>query len=81
MLQMVKHILLIASSVAVCSCNQLDLKGMFMPTGEGVEKRFEQSMLMNNDLQTEGMIIVAEICADPSKIGMRSDSGRQTVDR
>ena len=50
MLQMVKRILLIGSSIAVCSCNQLDLKGLFMPTGEGVEKRFEQSAQMNKDL-------------------------------
>lgn len=50
---MVKHILLIASTVIVCSCNQLDIKGMIMPTSEGVERRFEQSMQMNKDLRAE----------------------------
>ena len=30
-------------TIAVCGCNDLDVKGIFMPTGEGVEKRFEQS--------------------------------------
>ncbi|MBR4298774.1 MAG: metallophosphoesterase [Bacteroidales bacterium] len=48
---MVKRILLIITSVSLCSCNQLDLKGMFMPTGEGVEKRFEQSRQISSDLK------------------------------
>lgn len=48
---MVKQMTLIALSLGVCSCNQLDLKGMFMPTGDGVEKRFEQSKEMNKDLK------------------------------
>jgi 3',5'-cyclic AMP phosphodiesterase CpdA len=52
---MVKHILLIASTVVVCSCNQLDIKGMIMPTSEGVERRFEQSMQMNKDLRAESV--------------------------
>ena len=90
MLQMVKHILLIASSVAVCSCNQLDLKGMFMPTGEGVEKRFEQSMLMNNDLQTEGVNAQESytfyVATDPhinetqTNLGIFNDALRNDVD-
>lgn len=53
MLQMVKRICLIAWATAACSCNQLDVKGLLMPTGEGVEKRFEQSMQMNKDLKAE----------------------------
>ena len=49
---MVKRSLLIFSSVVLCSCSHLDIKGLLMPTGEGVEKRFEQSREMNSDLKT-----------------------------
>ena len=55
MLQVVKRILLIASFMMACSCDQLDFKGLFMPTGDGVEKRFEQSMQMNNELMAESI--------------------------
>ena len=48
---MVRRILLTVSLAAFCSCNVLDLKGLVMPTGEGVEKRFEQSREMNADLK------------------------------
>lgn len=41
-----------ALALSACSCSQLDLKGIFMPTGDGVEKRFEQSMKMVQDLKT-----------------------------
>ena len=51
MLQMVKRILFVVSLVAMYSCEQLDLKGLIMPTGDGVDKRFEQSMEMNEDLK------------------------------
>ena len=51
MLQMVKRIILIILSLSIYGCNHLDLKGIFIPTGEGVEKRFEQSMKMNKDLK------------------------------
>ena len=52
MLQMVRRISAIAlAATAIWSCNQLDIKGMFMPTGEGVQARFEQSMKMNEDLK------------------------------
>lgn len=52
MLQMVNRIMIIAFSLGVCGCSHLDLKGMFMPTGEGIEKRFEQSKEMNEDLKS-----------------------------
>ena len=55
MLQMVRVIILVIVSLGMCGCNQLDLKGMFMPTGEGVEKRFRQSVEMNSDLKVEGV--------------------------
>lgn len=47
---MVKHIFPVIAAISICSCNVLDLKGLIMPTGEGVEKRFEQSAAMNKDL-------------------------------
>lgn len=51
MLQMVRRISAIAlTATAIWGCNQLDIKGMFMPTGEGVQTRFEQSMKMNEGL-------------------------------
>ena len=51
MLQMVKHIVFILTAIAICSCNRVDFKGLFIPTGDGVEKRFEQSAEMNKDLK------------------------------
>ena len=45
---MVRRMLLVlVVSLAVCSCSHLDLRGIFRPTGDGVEKRFEQSREMN----------------------------------
>ena len=38
-------------AVSLSGCSHLDLKGIFIPTGEGVEKRFGQSMEMNVDLK------------------------------
>lgn len=49
---MVKRILHIVMSFALCSCNSVDFKGLFVPTSEGVEKRFEQSMKMCADLKS-----------------------------
>ena len=49
---MVKRIIVVmALSITASSCSHLDLKGMFMPTGEGVEKRFAQSKEMHEDLK------------------------------
>ena len=48
---MVKRILAIfLCSAAIYGCNNVDFKGFFMPTGDGVEKRFEQSAEMNDNL-------------------------------
>ena len=47
---MVKRTMVILMTISACSCSHLDLKGIFMPSGEGVEKRFEQSLEMNRDL-------------------------------
>ena len=60
MLQMVKRSLaVLLCTAAVSACSHLDLKGIFMPTGDGVEKRFEQSLEMNKDLNA-GKIQVQE---------------------
>ena len=48
---MVKHTLLACLGVMLCSCQELDLKGLFVPTGEGVQRRFEQSQEINPDLK------------------------------
>ena len=51
MLQMVKRLLpVLLGSVVMYGCTQLDLKGIFMPTGDGVEVRFEQSKAISEDL-------------------------------
>lgn len=54
---------------ALYGCSHLDLKGIFMPTGDGVEARFEQSMEINPDLRA-GSVDVKEnyviyVAADP----------------
>ena len=66
---MVKRIMIIAMAISLCGCSHLDIKGIFMPTGDGVEKRFEQSMDINADLKT-GTIHAQEnysfyVAADP----------------
>ena len=48
---MVKRIIFSIVCVSACSCSHLDLKGLLIPTGEGVERRFEQSREMNMDLK------------------------------
>lgn len=45
-----RFITILLCSAAACGCNEVDFKGLFMPTGDGVEKRFEQSAEMNEDL-------------------------------
>ena len=54
---MVKRLLSIfLCSAAAYSCNHVDFKGLFMPTGDGVEKRFEQSAEMNEDLYAGAVV-------------------------
>ena len=49
---MVKHILLIITSVALCSCNNhFQFKGFIVPTGDVVDQRFEESREINHDLK------------------------------
>ena len=50
MLQVVRISFTILMTLSVCSCRHLDIKGMFMPTGDKVDSRFEQSSRMNEDL-------------------------------
>ena len=56
-------------AVLMESCSQTDFKGLIMPTGDGVEKRFEQSQQMNPDLnagtvEVDGTYLLY-VCADP----------------
>lgn len=69
MLQMVIRIFLLILSASVCSCNQADIKGLFIPPKDGVDERFEQSMEMNDGLHA-GAIDTEEsytfyVAADP----------------
>ena len=49
---MVKHILLIITSIALCGCNNhFQFKGFIVPTGDTVNQRFEQSAEMYKDLK------------------------------
>ena len=70
MLQMVRRFLAIISlTAALCSCSHLDLKGILMPTGAGVEARFKESVAMKQDLSA-GAVDVKEtyyvyVAADP----------------
>ena len=51
MLQMVRHIFLIITSLVLCSCNNhFQFKGFIVPTGDAVNKRFGQSLEMHQDL-------------------------------
>ena len=52
MLQVVKQIFFVITLMVMCSCNQVDFKGLIMPTGDDVDKRFEQSMGMNEALKS-----------------------------
>ena len=70
MLQMVKRLFSIAICLAAMSgCNQLDLAGLVMPTGDGVEKRFEHSQSMQADLKVGVVDASANymfyVCTDP----------------
>lgn len=47
---MVIRIFILILSLGLCSCNSVDLKGLLIPTGDGVDKRFEQSMVMTGGL-------------------------------
>lgn len=69
MLQMVRRLFTIFMISTVCSCNNIDIKGLFFPTGDNVDSRFEQSKKMNRDLNAaimetdENYVFYA--CADP----------------
>lgn len=50
MLQMVRRFFIMLMTLSVCSCNEFDIRGLFMPPGDDVDSRFEQSAEMNEDL-------------------------------
>lgn len=67
---MVRRTAIILTGIAaLCSCNELDLKGIFMPTGDGVQARFEQSAKMNADFNAGSVetddTYVFYVAADP----------------
>ena len=47
MLQMVKTCYHIFMALVICGCSQFEIKGLFVPTGDVVQTRFEQSANMN----------------------------------
>lgn len=51
MLQVVTRSFTILAAAALCSCSNIDIKGLFVPTGDSVDSRFEQSAAMNADLK------------------------------
>lgn len=51
MLQVVRVLLAVLMVSAVSSCSHLDIKGLIMPTGDGVDSRFGQSSKMNQDFK------------------------------
>jgi UDP-2,3-diacylglucosamine pyrophosphatase LpxH len=70
MLQMVRNIILsCAAMLAVSSCNKMDFKGFFVPTGDVVQERFEQSMEMTEGKAVQGVETkdryTLYVCTDP----------------
>ena len=51
MLQVVRVLVAVLMVSAVSSCSHLDIKGLIMPTGDGVDSRFGQSSKMNADFK------------------------------
>ena len=51
MLQMVKYNFLLSVAFIVSGCTHLDVKGLLVPTSDGVQTRFEQSSKMNECLR------------------------------
>lgn len=70
MLQMVRFLLVVLiGTAAVSGCDVLDLKGIFVPTGDGVERRFEQSCDMLENLYSGSIEALDDymfyVCTDP----------------
>ena len=62
MLQLVRYMFFIMAGFMACSCNHLEIKGLFVSTSEGVQSRFEQSV--ENDTQRN--VINTLITANPA---------------
>ena len=70
MLQMVRNIILTGvAMLAVSGCDRIDFKGFFAPTGDVVQKRFEQSMDITGNKAVDGVETNEEyilyVCTDP----------------
>ncbi len=48
---MVRGVFAIVVALALSSCNSVDMMGLFLPTGDSVQSRFEQSAEMNKGLK------------------------------
>ena len=51
MLQVVRVAWVMLTAVVVSGCSHIDIKGLFFPTSDGVQSRFEQSVEMNDELK------------------------------
>ena len=70
MLQMVRHTIIGAIAMLVISgCEQMNIKGFFVPNGDGVQKRFEQSVQMTGSQAVQGVetqdAYTVYVCTDP----------------
>lgn len=87
---MVRRLFPIVLCLLGCGCSQLDIKGFVMPTGDGVQLRFEQSVAMNEGLKAA--TVEAEenylfyVAADPhiyhtqNNVGVFNDAFRNDGD-
>lgn len=87
---MVRRLFPIVLCLLGCGCSQLDIKGFVMPTGDGVQLRFEQSVAMNEGLKAA--TVEAEenylfyVAADPhiyhtkNNVGLFNDAFRNDGD-
>ena len=71
MLQVVKKMVALATTaIALCGCDVFDIKGMFIPTSDRVDTRFEQSIARTEGKAVEVVKTAAEeymfyVCTDP----------------
>ena len=69
MRKMVRTITLILVAALLICCESIDIKGLIMPTGDVVDKRFERSMELNGNKVVARVDVEEEykvyVCADP----------------
>lgn len=66
---MVRRFSIILVTAVISSCSHIDIKGLFLPTGESVQARFEQSAKMNEGLNAGALeaddTYIFYVAADP----------------